>query len=179
MSGYDWDFEDDDEQPIDPRSLPKQLRDMLKATKKAEKEALDRVKTLETSNRELVVSRVLESKGVPVKVAQLIPPDVTSGEAIEKWLSDFSDVFTPSSSTSAATQAPTGEQASTTSQGQAFIDNAAVSSGLTPEEIANQQRMQNTAATSQPFGGKAEELLAKLNDPELTEEQFNALLKAG
>lgn len=180
MVEYDWNFQDDDdddEQPIDPRSLPKQLRKVIKDAKAEAKAAKDEAEILRKENREIHVTNVLKSMGVPEKVAKLIPPDVTSGEAIKSWLSDYSDVFTPSSSTP-ATQASTGEVAN--SNGQTFIENAATTAtGLTPEEIANAQRMQNTASTAQPFGGKQEELMAKLNDPELTEEQFNALLKAG
>lgn len=177
MVEYDWnDFDDDDDQPIDPRSLPKQLRKVIKDAKAEAKAAQDEAKTLREQNREIVVGNMLKSKGVPEKVAKLIPADVTSAEAIETWLSDYSDVFTPSSSTTTQVVDQTQGQTST---GQAFIDNAATAPGLTPEEIANQQRMQNTASTSQPFGGRGEELLAKLNDPELTEEAFHALLKAG
>lgn len=180
MVEYDWNFQDDDdddEQPIDPRSLPKQLRTMLKTAKKNERDALDKVKTLEAQNREFAVSQVLESKGVPKKVAKLIPGDVTSPEAIETWLSDYSDLFAPPSSTPA--NADVTSQGGPADAGQAFIANATAPNGLTPEEIANAQRMQNTASTALPFGGRQEELMAKLNDPNLTEEQFNELLKSG
>jgi hypothetical protein len=175
---YDWDFQDDDdEQPIDPRSLPKQLRKVIKDAKAEAKAAKDEAEVLRKENREIHVTNVLKSMGVPEKVAKLIPSDVTSGEAIKSWLSDYSDVFTPSSSTP-ATQASTGEAVN--SNGQTSIESAATTAnGLTPEEIANAQRMQNTATSGQPFGGRHDELMAKLNDPELTEEQFTALLKAG
>jgi hypothetical protein len=174
---YDWDFQDDDdEQPIDPRSLPKQLRKVIKDAKAEAKAAKDEAEVLRKENREIHVTNVLKSMGVPEKVAKLIPSDVTSGEAIKSWLSDYSDVFTPSSSTP-ATQAVTGEVVNT--NGQAFIENAATANGMSPEEIANAQRMQATATSGQPFGGRHDELMAKLNDPELTEEQFTALLKAG
>lgn len=174
MVEYDWDFQDDDddEQPIDPRSLPKQLRNMLKAAKKNEKDALDKVKTLETRNREFVVGQVLESKGVPKKVAKLIPADVTSAEAIETWLTDYSDVFSPSSTTTEVVE----QKTETTSNGQAFINAAG---GPSADEIAAMQRMQNTAGTALPFGGRGEELMAKLNDPDLTVEQLDALIAKG
>lgn len=179
MSEYDWnDFEDDDEQPIDPRSLPKQLRKVIRDAKAEAKQAKEEAEALRKQNREILVGNVLKSKGVPEKVAKLIPADVTSAEAIETWLTDYSDVFSPSSPAPAA-QAVTGVQ-SEGSNGQAFINNAAASNGgLSPEEIADAQRMQQTTATALPFGGRAEELMAKLEDPDLTEEQFHDLLKKG
>lgn len=180
MVEYDWTYDEDDdayEAPIDPKSLPKQLRKVIRDAKAEAKAAKDEADNLRKENREIHVTNVLKSKGVPEKVAKLIPVDVTSAEAIESWLSDYSDLFTPPSSTP-ATQASTSDVVN--SNGQTFIENAATTAnGLTPEEIANAQRMQNTATSGQPFGGRHDELMAKLNDPELTEEQFTALLKAG
>jgi uncharacterized membrane protein len=182
VSEYDWnDFEDDDDQPIDPRSLPKQLRKVIRDAKAEAKQAKEEADKLRQEHREFVVGNVLKAKGVPEKVAKLVPADVTSAEAIETWLSDYGDVFTPSSSTPAP-QATGGEQAqdAPASQGQQFIENAATSNGgLTAEEVANTQRMQQAVSTAQPFGGRAEELMAKLNDPDLTEEQLHALIKKG
>lgn len=177
MVEYDWDDfqDDDDDQPIDPRSLPKQLRKVIAQTKKEAKEAREEAATLRKENREIVLGNVLKSRGVPEKVAKLIPADVSSAEAIETWLTDYSDVFTPSSSTPATEQAPSGEQG--TSSGQAFIN--AATSGPSADEIAAMQRMQNTTQTAQPFGGRGEELLAKLNDPDLTKEQLDALILKG
>lgn len=179
MSEYDaWDFQDeDDDQPIDPRSLPKQLRKVIRDAKAEAKEAREEAKTLREQNREIVLNSVLRSKGVPEKVAKLIPADVTSAEAIETWLTDYSDVFTPSSS-APAQQANSGEAANAASQGQTFIDNAATA-GADAGDVAAMQRMQETASTALPFGGRADELMAKLNDPNLTEDEFNALLKKG
>lgn len=176
VSEYDaWDYQDeDDEQPIDPRSLPKQLRKVIRDAKAEAKQAKDEADKLRAEHREFVVGNVLKSKGVPEKVAKLIPADVTSAEAIETWLSDYGDVFTPSSS-APAQQATSGEQT------RQVNDTAATTSpgGLSPEEVADQQRMQQAVSTAQPFGGRAEELMAKLNDPDLTEEQLHALIKKG
>lgn len=171
MSEYDaWDFQDDDDdQPIDPRSLPKQLRKVIRDAKAEAKQAKEEAETLRKQNREILVGNVLRTKGVPEKVAKLIPGDVSSPEAIDTWLTEYGDVFgTPSASTAA----PSG------AQGQGGADNA-TTAGVNAEEIAAIQKMQNVASTGLPFGGKAEELLAKINDPNLTQEQFMDLLAKG
>lgn len=175
MVEYDWDFQDDDDEPqsIDPRSLPKQLRKVIRDAKAEAKRATEEAEALRKQVRESVVGNVLKSKGVPEKVAKLIPGDVTSPEAIETWLSDYADVFGTSSSS-----APAGEQVQE-SNGQAFIDAGATGAQANAEEIAAIQRMQNTAANVAPFGGKTDELLAKLNDPTLTEDQLDALIAKG
>lgn len=178
MNEYsNWDFQDDDDddgQAIDPRSLPKQLRKVIASAKKEAKEAKDEADNLRKQVRENAISNVLTSKGVPAKVAKLIPADITSAEAIETWLADYGDVF--GSGQSASTQ--TTNQADT-SNGQQFINDAATNTGPSAEEIAAMQRMQNTSGTAQPFGGRMGELQAKLNDPSLTEEQLDALIAKG
>lgn len=178
MNEYDnWDYQDDDDEgPIDPKSLPKQLRKVIRDAKKEAADSKAEAAELRKQVRESVVSNVLTARGVPAKVAKLIPADVeTSAEAIEKWLADYGDVF--GSGQSASTQ--TATQTADTSNGQQFINDAATNTGPSAEEIAAMQRMQNTSGTAQPFGGRMDELQAKLNDPSLTEEQLDALIAKG
>jgi len=180
MNEYDnWDYQDDDDEgPIDPKSLPKQLRKVIRDAKAAEKAARDEAATLRTQVRESVISGVLTSRGVPAKVAKLIPADVeSSAEAIDKWLTDYQDVFGSGQPAPAQTTNQTAEPSN--GNGQQFIDNAATNTGPTPDEIAAMQRMQGTTGTAQPFGGRMEELALKLNDPSLTEEQLDALIAKG
>lgn len=176
MNEYDWntlqDDDDDDGQPIDPRSLPKQLRKVIRDAKNEAKQAREEVETLRGQVRERAVADVLKARGVPEKVAKLIPGAVTSPEAIENWLTEFGDVF---GSPAATTQTATTE----TSNGQQFIENASTNAGPRAEEIAAIQRMQGTTGTAVPFGGRMEELQSKLNDPNLTEEQLDALIAGG
>lgn len=177
MNEYDWDYQedDDDEGPVDPKSLPKQLRKVIANAKKAEKEARDETAVLRKQVRESNIASVLTSRNVPAKVAKLIPADIEpSTEAIEKWLTDFGDVFSVGQS---APPAATGSTPPT--GGQAFINNAATSTGPSPEEIAALQRMQGTAATALPFGGRMDELKSLLESPDLTEERLDALISKG
>lgn len=174
MNEYDWDYQDDDDDgPIDPKTLPQKLRKVIASAKKEAKEAKDEADILRKQVREINLSTVLKSKGVSEKVARLIPADVTSAEAIDTWLSEFGDVFgTPAASPPAANQAPA-------TNGQQFIENAAATVGPSAEEIAAMQRMQGTTGTALPFGGRIPELQLKLDDPNLTEEQLDQMIKSG
>jgi hypothetical protein len=165
MNEYAWnqDVEDDDEQELDPRSLPKQLRQMLAASKKEITEAKAENARLAGELRTTNIASVLASKGVSSKVAKLIPADVeTSQEAIETWLEDYKDVF------------GLPPQANTTNN-QVESEAGAVDA----DQIAAIQRIQNTTANSQPSGSRNDAILAKVLDPETTEEELRDMIKRG
>lgn len=159
MSEYDWDDVQDEEteQSFDPRNLPKELRKIIRDSKKAEKEARDEVAVLRVQVRDAAVSSVLAARGVPAKIAKLIPQEIVSADAVEAWLVDYADVF-------GAASAPAPQA----------VENADIPSG---EDIAAMQRMQATASSGEPFGGRADELMARLSDPSLTKEQLDQLIK--
>jgi hypothetical protein len=72
-----------------PRGLRAQLETVL-----AEKKALEQeVANLKGTVRSRAVADILSAKGVPAKVANLIPSEVEGEEAVTKWLADWSDVF--------------------------------------------------------------------------------------
>jgi len=72
---------------------PAELRKALKK-EKTERENLDKeLATLRAESRARSVKDVLESKGVPNKVAKFIPADVTTSEQIDAWLTENAEVF--------------------------------------------------------------------------------------
>jgi len=102
----DFDFEDDVETP--QRSggddVVKKLRKAERAKDKQLKEALAELELLRKFQRESIVQKVLQEKGVNPKIAAFIPQDIESNaEAVGSWLEQYGDVFgvTP--------QAPTQE----------------------------------------------------------------------
>lgn len=72
-----------------PRGLRAQLEAVLAEKKTLEQE----VANLKGAVRSRAVADILSAKGVPAKVASLIPSDVEGEEAVTKWLADWSDVF--------------------------------------------------------------------------------------
>jgi hypothetical protein len=85
-----YEYEDEtEEQDNGPAELRKALR---KAQK--EREAIEaELSQLRSDMRSRSVKDVLASKGVPDKLAKLIPSDVDTPEQIDAWLNEYSDVF--------------------------------------------------------------------------------------
>jgi len=72
---------------------PAELRKALKKAQK-EREAIEaELNKMRSELRARSVKDVLASKGVPDKLAKLIPSDVDSPEQIDSWLTEYSDVF--------------------------------------------------------------------------------------
>lgn len=90
MAANQYDYEDDYEEQD---SGPADLRKALKKAQK-EREALEaELNQIRKDLKSRTVKEVLESKGVPAKLAKLIPSDVDSPEQIDAWLNEYSDVF--------------------------------------------------------------------------------------
>lgn len=90
MTANQYDYEDDNE---DQDNGPADLRKALKKAQK-EREALEaELGQMRKDLKSRTVKEVLESKGVPAKLAKLIPSDVDSPEQIDAWLNEYSDVF--------------------------------------------------------------------------------------
>lgn len=135
-----------------PRGLRAQLEAVLAEKKTLEQE----VANLKGAVRSRAVADILSAKGVPAKVANLIPSDVEGEEAVAKWLADWSDVF----------GIKTGEaQEDTNTQGAAIA--------ATPEAAATQrlQDLGNSAVTP----GKLADLEARMKDAK-TPQELNELM---
>ncbi len=129
---------------------PAELRKALKK-EKTDRENLEKeLATLKTDLRARSVKEVLDSKGVPAKVAKFIPSDVTAPDQIEAWLSENADVF-----------GFTVEQSE-------VVDEA------NQANRANAKRITN-ATESAISATKETDILAKLNDPNLTRADLDAL----
>ena len=90
MAANQYDYEDDYEEQD---SGPADLRKALKKAQK-EREALEaELNQIRKDLKSRTVKEVLESKGVPTKLAKLIPSDIDSPEQIDAWLTEYSDVF--------------------------------------------------------------------------------------
>ena len=102
---YDDEFENDSE-------LVKSLRKQLKDKSDAEKAAADQLASLSRIVRERSIKDVLSEKGIPVKVAALIPADVEpTEEAVNNWVSEYADVFGIQAGTPANVQQAQVDQA--------------------------------------------------------------------
>ena len=97
----DDDFDLEEEAQPDPNG-PANLRKALRRAEKEKKELAEQLSKIQSDLRERSVKEVLESKGVPSKVAKFIPSDVSTPEQIDGWLSENADVFGFQSSQSAA-----------------------------------------------------------------------------
>ena len=72
---------------------PAELRKALKKAQK-EREAIEaELNKMRSELRARSVKDVLASKGVPDKLAKLIPSDIDTPEQIDSWLTEYSDVF--------------------------------------------------------------------------------------
>jgi len=84
-------YEEDDYEEQD--NGPAELRKALKKAQK-EREAVEaELQKMRSELRSRSVKDVLASKGVPDKLARLIPSDVDTPEQIDAWLNEYSDVF--------------------------------------------------------------------------------------
>ena len=96
---YDDDLDDDfdleDGQPnqqADPNG-PANLRKALKREQREKKQLAEQLAQIQTELRSRSVKEVLETKGVPSKVAKFIPGDISTPEQIDAWLNENADVF--------------------------------------------------------------------------------------
>lgn len=90
MSEYEWD--DDDIDTNDSNAM-KELRKAYKKLQAEKKEIAEQLESMQSSLRERSVKDVIASKGLPEKVAALIPKDATTSEEVEAWISEYGDVF--------------------------------------------------------------------------------------
>ena len=74
-------------------NLVRDLRKQLKEAQAQSKTLQEELAGLKGAARERTVTEVLKSKGLPEKVAKLIPNDVEGEEAVTEWLQEFGEVF--------------------------------------------------------------------------------------
>jgi type I site-specific restriction-modification system R (restriction) subunit len=90
----DFDLEDDE-----PAAAP-QGNDLVKQLRKADRQKEKRIKemeaelqTLRSAQRDISVSKVLESEGIDPKISKFIPADVQDAESVKAWLADNAEIF--------------------------------------------------------------------------------------
>jgi hypothetical protein len=98
MSNNYWDEEDDDLdglEPVDGNDLVKKLRKAKRADEKRIKELTEQLEGFTKAQREQIVQKVLEKKGVPTKAARLVLKDLdeVNEETVSNWLDDNGDIF--------------------------------------------------------------------------------------
>jgi hypothetical protein len=102
------------------------------------------------------VKDVLEQKGVPSKLAKLIPSDIDTPEQIDAWLSEYADVF--------------GVQLKQQESAQPTVDE---------ETIRDNQRINNVTSTAQNPSGELnshQKVLAAKSKEELDQLLFGQSL---
>lgn len=114
---------------------PHDLRKMLADEKKERKALQTQLDERNAQDRERSVTELVKSKGLPDKIAKLVPRDVADDPAkVETWLADYADVF-------GATQGTTVD---------APPDNTDA------ETMAAQQRLADVTAGAAPSGKVAD-----------------------
>lgn len=85
--------EDDMQEKNLANDLVKQLRKADRAKEKRIKEMEAELNAYRSEKRSQTISQVLETEGVPTKIAKFIPSDVTDPEAVKAWLNENADIF--------------------------------------------------------------------------------------
>jgi multidrug resistance efflux pump len=154
MAANQYDYEDEYE---DQDNGPADLRKALKKAQK-EREALEaELNQIRKDLKSRTVKEVLESKGVPSKLAKLIPSDVDSPEQIDAWLNEYSDVFGLQTENQEAPAQPNVDE----------------------ETIRANQRINNTTATAQTPSGEEstyQKVMAATSKDELDQMIFGSSL---
>ena len=155
MSNNYWDEEDEDTNDInmDGDNAMKQLRKAKRADEKRIKELTEQLDTFNKAQRESVIKKVLETKGVSPKAARLIMNDLqeVSEDTVANWLDDNAEVF--------------GLQVAPKEDAANNIDRAA----LRQQDIVTQQAI---------TPDRADDALQRLNNAESAEEII-AMIQSG
>lgn len=98
MSNNYWDDEDDEDTTtsMTEENAMKQLRKAKRADEKRIKELTEQLETFNKAQRESVIKKVLETKGVSPKAARLIAREFDGDineEAVANFIDDNADVF--------------------------------------------------------------------------------------
>jgi hypothetical protein len=99
MSNNYWDEEEDEtdtpQMNLEGNDLIKQLRKAKRADEKRIKELSDQLEGFSKAQKETVIKKVLETKGVSPKAARLIMNELTdfSEDSVSNWIDDNADMF--------------------------------------------------------------------------------------
>jgi len=99
MSNNYWDEEEDDNDTpqvnLEGNDLIKQLRKAKRADEKRIKELSDQLEGFSKAQKESVIKKVLETKGVSPKAARLIMNELTefNEDSVSNWIDDNADMF--------------------------------------------------------------------------------------
>ena len=99
MSNNYWDEDEDDmdtQIPNTEEGAMKQLRKAKRADEKRIKELTEQLETFTKAQRESVIKKVLETKGVSPKAARLVARELEGDineDAVSNWIDDNADVF--------------------------------------------------------------------------------------
>lgn len=115
---------------------PKPLRDFAKAQAKQNEELQKQLKTIQEESRTRTVQSLIKEKGLPEKVAKLVPADADPTE----WLTEYGDVF-------GAPAAP-AQQAQPVQQ-QSVVDIAQADTSEVARQFAELQALQGQATGQQ------------------------------
>ena len=154
MSNNYWDEDEDDtdinNEPMDGSDLLKKLRKAKRADEKRIKELTDQLDTFNKSQRESVIKKVLEIKGVSPKAARLIMNEIqdVNEDTVSNWIDDNADMF--------GLQVAQQESASNTMDRAALRQQDIVTQGaITPDRAEDTLLKLNNAAS-------AEEIIAMI-----------------
>lgn len=136
-------------------------------------QALTELKTLKAANETLQkeartskISGLLTEKKLDAKVARLIPGDIEpTKEAVDKWFEEYGDVFNI-------------KRDETTADEGASAEGAGGENAKADMEYIQTMRQMGAVTGGAVPPAKAADLLAKINDPELTHEGLIALINA-
>jgi hypothetical protein len=98
MSNNYWDEDEDDidTTPNTEEGAMKQLRKAKRADEKRIKELSEQLETFTRAQRESVIKKVLETKGVSPKAARLVARELEGDineDAVSNWIDDNAEVF--------------------------------------------------------------------------------------
>ncbi len=147
------DYEDDTNDGTPTGEVPADLRKALKRLQRENKELKESNATTQSELRSRSVKDVLESKGVPSKVAKFIPSDISTSDQVEAWLIENADVF-------------------------GFSAESGTSDETKNENAGKFQRINNATETAIQ-STKDTDLLAKVSNPNLTKAELDSLRGEG
>lgn len=103
----EWDEDDEqDEDSSGPAGLRKALKEAQKQLKAAQAQLSEQNKVI----RKRTISDALAAKGLPAKLAALVPSDVEpTEEAVTAWVDEYSDVFGVGSQAAPASEGGTSQ----------------------------------------------------------------------
>ena len=158
MSNNYWDEDEDDTDTpqvnLEGNDLIKQLRKAKRADEKRIKELSDQLEGFSKAQKESVIKRVLENKGVSPKAASLIMNEITdvNEDSVSNWIDDNAEVF------GLQTQAQ-GTPEQTLDRAALRQQDIVTQAAITPDRAADSLMRLNNAAS-------AEEIIAMIQSGE-------------